>query len=198
MVWSFLIWSFLRRIFGFTKNLKKVFPGIFLILLFHGNVAAQISSKNDSLIRAAKSQSPSAEKIKTFQLLGVEYAKKHPDSALKYFHRAISIGQEIQEKRYTTSTYSQLALLHNRMGNSDSSRFYLQKTHLMAERYPSEIDISNYYQTTGLLYKSTGEYNQAIEIFKKQINLLESETADKIQIAGAYHNLASVYWLLKK
>lgn len=98
---------------------------ICLLVLSSFEVSSQISSNVDSLLTVSKTLSDSQEKVKIYLHIGHNYAKKHPESAFDYLHRAVSLGKKLDEKKYSSSTYSQLALLHNRMGNRDSSGYYL-------------------------------------------------------------------------
>lgn len=176
-------------------NLGAIF--LFLFLIFGINLSAQVSSKLDSLLSVSKTLTDSPEKVKTFHLLGYNYRKNSPEKASYYFHKAIVLGNKLNENKYTSSTYSQLALLHNNLGNVDSTDFYLEKTKTVVEKYPSETDPSSYYQAAGLILKSRGNYKKAIDVTKKHIEYLESSNGNKITIAGAYHNLSSNYWLMK-
>lgn len=178
-------------------NPGTIFRILFLFLFAITQLPAQSSSILDSLLTASKTLPDSPEKIKTLHLIGYNYRKSSPEKASNYFHQAIVLGNKLNEKHYTTSTYSQLTLLHNNLGNRDSTDYYLEKTKGLVEKYPDETKPSSYYQAAGLVYKNRGDYEKAIEITKKQIEYLESSNGDKITLAGAYHNLSANYWLMK-
>ncbi len=178
-------------------NLGIIFRVLFLFLFAITQLPAQSSSKLDSLLAVSKTLSDSSEKVKTLQLIGFHYRKSSPEKASYYYHQAILLGNRLQERNYTTSTYSQMALLQNHFGNIDSTDYYLAKTKGMVEKYPDDTKPSSYYQAAGLIYKNRGELEKAIEMTKKHIEYLEYSEEDKITIAGAYHNLSVIFWLQK-
>ncbi len=189
---------YLLRNSRYPLNLGTKLLMLLFVILSQFNVVGQVSSNLDSLLAVSKTQANSPEQVKTSFLIGYNYRKSSPEKAAYYYHYSQNLGNKLKQYKYVASTYAQLALLHNTLGNADSTEHYLEKTKSLVEKYPEETDPSSYYQAAGLIYKYRNDYEKAIELTKKNIEYLESSNADKITIAGAYHNLSSIYWLLKK
>lgn len=72
-----------------------------VFLLVCPNLTAQVSNNLDSLLAAEKVCPPGPEKIKLLRDIGFVYSRKDSEKALDYLKQAITLGEQINESKYT-------------------------------------------------------------------------------------------------
>ena len=159
---------------------------------------AQVSIKQDSLLQAVGELSDGPEKVRTLRDIGYNYTTTSIDSALIYFQKAITLGIHIGESVFTASTYSQMAILHNNLGNTEKADYYLETTLKMAELGNNVHIFSGYYQAATLIYKKRKNYSQALVFAKNALEYSKKGELKQEAIAGAHLNLANCYVEMKQ
>ena len=177
-------------------NLQSIL--LFLSIFVSLSLRAQVSNNQDSLLKALEILPNSPEKVRALVHIGSNYTKFSMDKALDYFQQAITLGEQIKESVYSTTAYSQMAILYNNLGKPEEANYYLEETKKRAEKSGDNKILGNYYQSATLIYKKRKDYSQALTFAKL---CLESDL--KIgqrgeSLAGAQLNLANCYKELKQ
>ncbi|MBW7866970.1 MAG: tetratricopeptide repeat protein [Brumimicrobium sp.] len=174
--------------------------GIFIgILIFSFSTALAQSPKIlDSLLQLEKSLPIGSQKVKVIRDIGVYYSTKNSTKAIEYFNKAIQVGKEINEQFYTTSTYSQLAILYNNIGNISKADDYLDILKEISLKSKKDSIQASYYHAAGLINKKRGKNEEALVFFKKNLESLKKQKSNEENIAGAYLNVANTYMVLAK
>jgi len=173
------------------------FLSFFLIFAFLPMKISAQTKVLDSLFNLEKNLlDTNPEKIRTLLFIGFNYSRTSTDKAKKYYKKAIDLGENTNENLYTSNAYSQIANLYNKLGETDSADYFLQKARIKAVKADQNKSWASYYQNKMLINKQRKKYKEAIEDGKKSLkyNLLIGK---KPNIAGAYINLGNSYMQLK-
>ena len=133
----------------------------------------------------------SPEKAAILRDIGFIYSRTSIDESLKYFWKAYSLGDKIDDKITMVSVCSQLTILYNNLGNTDSTDYYLAETKRRAEVANKNKGWSSYYQSATLVHKKRKNYDEAIKTAKKNVEYNLNENPSNL--AGSYLNLANIY-----
>ncbi len=174
----------------------KLLSFLLILIFLPLKIYAQSQESLDSLLLLEKSLPEGAEKIKILVFIGFNYSRISKEKAKRYYKKAISLGEKIDENVYTSSSYSQIANFYNNLGEIDSADYFLEKARIKAEKANQNVSWASYYQNQTLINKKRKNYKEAIESGKKslQYNLIEGKKAN---IAGSYLNLGNCYMELK-
>jgi|GEM_PF-771697 len=164
-----------------------------VFLLVCRNLRAQVSNNLDSLLAAEKVCPPGPEKIKLLRDIGFVYSRKDSEKALDYLKHAITLGEHINESKYTISSYSQIAMLYNNLGDISHADSYLDKTLKKTEKVNTDASWASYYQAATLIYKKRKKLKEAVLYAQKALEYSRKAGTGKVNIAGAHLNLANAY-----
>lgn len=170
---------------------KFIFTISLLLLFIHSK--AQTSNNQDSLLNVVRTIPDSPEKVSALFNIGFNYSRVSTEKALTYYWKAISLGEKINDEKNTTVSYTQISILYNNLGNTDSTDFYMNKAYSGASKLNDNKVWGSYYQTAVLVYKKRKDYKKAINAGKKGIEY-NLKTGKKENIAGAYLNLGNTYF----
>ena len=92
---------------------------------------------------------------------------------MDYYKRAIALGTRINETKYVLSSYSQLAIHYNNLGDMPHSDEYLEETRKMAEKLNENASWVSYYQAATLIYKKRKKLPEAIAFAQQAVNYSE-------------------------
>lgn len=173
--------------------MNRILPLFILFWFFGCGAAAQVSYNLDSLLAQEKLVPVGVEKVRLLRDIGYNYSKKNSDKALDYLKQAIALGEQLNENKYVVSSYSQLAILYNNLGDMRRSDFYLEETRKMAEKANEDEYWASYYQAATLIYKKRKKMQEAIAFAQKAVEYTRKGGKTKDNIACAYMNLASAY-----
>lgn len=164
-----------------------------VFLLICRNLTAQVSNNLDSLLTAEKTLPPGPEKIKLLRDIGFNYSRKDSEKALDYLKQAITLGEQINENKYTISSYSQIAMLYNNLGDISRADSYLDETLKRAKKVNEDATWASYYQAATLIYKKRKKLKEAVLYAQKALEYSRKAGTGKANIAGAHLNLANAY-----
>ncbi|WP_042149786.1 helix-turn-helix transcriptional regulator [Paucisalibacillus sp. EB02] len=107
----------------------------------------------------------------------------------KFYYKKAEESTSIEEKE---EIYYQLALVYNKLRELGLSTFYLLQAHELFVKKMDYDSCTNCNMLLGINYRRMGEYQRAIETFKKIIQKPSPNTEVDL-IGKAYHNLGLIY-----
>jgi ATP/maltotriose-dependent transcriptional regulator MalT len=145
-------------------------------------LAYQISLRaNDSLRQAAL-----LNNIGTLYSYKAEY-----DTSLLILFKARELREAINDPQIG-STYNNIGLAYNRMGQLQEALRYYKQGAVQKEAQGATLALSNSYNNIGIILKNLEQYDSAIFYYKKSLQIAE-EFGDKNKQAHAHNNLAILY-----
>ena len=153
--------------------MSRILPFLTFLLVSCLPLTAQVSHNLDSLLALESTRPPAPEKVRLLRDIGFNYSKTNLEKALDYYKRAIALGTRINETKYVLSSYSQLAIHYNNLGDMPHSDEYLEETRKMAEKLNENASWVSYYQAATLIYKKRKKLPEAIAFAQQAVNYSE-------------------------
>ena len=193
-----------KKIFLAIKKLDDVSDCNFLILniLSHQNDLVDTKSKVDKIIseefkKARKSQDSNALRKVYYRFADQFLGQNNGEESIKYFRKELEILKQQKDTMRMAYCFDNIGTVHSIAFNSpDSSLFYAKKATPIYIRYDNKRALAYNFNNQAQQYKLMGEFDKAIEFYKKSdsIPIKEFEVKSKVIF---YENMADVYQLNK-
>ncbi len=112
-----------------------------------------------------------------------------PQKALEYFNS--SSGQELRKQLinfgFSGAIDQAFAVIYTELNKFDSAKYYFQRAAPFFENNPNESSRVSYYAQLGSLYKKTGEYAKAIDLYLKVKDIADRTGQLEIAERAAKH-----------
>ena len=188
------------KVLGITPLLIQRTLFFILLSFWSFNIVAQTETKQiDSLIEVANNMPSSAEKVKAYYNLGYKYRSLSVPTAKEYLLKAVKLGNEINELKYSINSLGQLALIYANATMMDSTDYFLDMMLNLAKKENTPVSWSYYYQIKMIIVKKSNDFKQAEVYAEKALEYALKDNAKNTEsVAGAYLNLANAMLGLKK
>lgn len=173
--------------------LRSILSVLIVLATSHAPIFCQISNNLDSLLLEEENMPNNTEKVKLLRDIGFNYSKTSTEKALSYYKKAIQLGSQLHEKKNTASSYSQIAILYNNIGDINNSDKYLEELKQLNEKSNDDNSWMAYYQAATLIYKKRKKLQDALFFAKRTVEYLQKQNNNESNLAGAFFNLANVY-----
>ncbi len=147
---------------------------------------------NTALTLATKLHYPKGKNVANNRI-GVAYdiLSKY-DSALFYYHRALSISKEINDTRQIAGNMSNIGLTHWHIGNyNDALKYYFSSLNYF-ESAKNINGLASAYNNIGIIYKSLRNDNKALHFFDTSY-ILYKKGNDELGIGAVLTNIGDLY-----
>jgi tetratricopeptide (TPR) repeat protein len=117
-----------------------------------------------------------------------------PRKALEYFNSSsgLELRKYLQNLGLSGPIDQAYAVIYTNLGKYDSAQYYFNKAAPFFENSPNETTKMSYYAQLGSLYKKTGEYNKAIDLYLKVKDIAE-RTGQLESVEAAAKHLDTLY-----
>ncbi|MBW8050654.1 MAG: tetratricopeptide repeat protein [Cytophagales bacterium] len=169
------------------------------------NFAAFSQPKTDSLIAVLKTATHDTTKINLLNAIAWQLKYSHPDSALTYARKALSIITVIASgekgsfdmkgwlQKSKAKVLSTIGALYYLKGDYPKAIGYHQRSLKIREATADKNGEARSLGNLGLVYYSQGDYPKAIDHYQRSLKIAEA-TADKNGEARSLGNLGTVYY----
>lgn len=126
-------------------------------------------------------------------LCKLELYEENFQNAIDYCSKGLAICEKDTSSFLTANLYNALAstLAHQSGRNFQSALSYMKKSLSICERIGHQQGIITVLSNIGNLYHSCGKYNEALEYFLKENNMiLQAQDVDSVQLCRSFLNLA--------
>lgn len=173
--------------------LRKQFLLVFLMLC---SVVAYTQSDSlyiDSLKKVLLTEKEDTNKVNTLIVLGKHYGNDYPE-AIKYLNAALKMAQAIGDIHGEASSLLEIGVIYKDIKNDyPKALYYFYKALGLYEQLPdSKQNIIRAYIAIGVVYKSQGNYSQAIKTFKTLLQLSQ-KWDNTYGVAWSYLEVGDVY-----
>ena len=117
------------------------------------------------------------------------------DDALKYFMESAEVYRKKNKNLAQALSCFEMAMIHHKAQNLEEAKLYYEKTLSLAKDSLDHRTRINCYNGFALIHHSLGEFNIAIEAFRKAYLLAESH-ADKVWMGILSGNIGSIHMRL--
>jgi serine phosphatase RsbU (regulator of sigma subunit) len=176
-----------------VMKLYRVVFSLLLIITFFPNSLGK-DSNIDSLLKVLDNTTEDTTKIKIDVAIATAYLQKfNYDSTIIFCLKAIELNEGKDFTGATVRAYWRLGLSYYRKGIIDKALKYYLTALDVAKSIKSNLlpDILN---EIGVLYKSQGNYQKAIECFQQNLEYFENKK-DTGMIGYTLNNMANVYYM---
>lgn len=151
----------------------------------------------DSLALSIKSSDDSPEKLKSLIELAGQYKNHSQAKTIYYYKKAGNFAQKLEDTKSIIVTQTQIALVYNKLGEKDSSNFYLEKAKETSIKYNTADGWLAYYMVNYNISMQESKFQEAKSNAEKALEYAKN-TGKKENIAGCYLNLANSFIQLKQ
>jgi ATP/maltotriose-dependent transcriptional regulator MalT len=117
-------------------------------------------------------------------------------TAIPYFYKALKIEKELHNQRGIEYCYANLAEAYTMIGRKDSAEYFLKKTFELSKPvFGNHLPIE--YNLSGKFHYQFGNYQQAVEDYKKSLEYLKNSSV-KRYIANGMIMLGKTYFKLHR
>ncbi|MFY0675522.1 MAG: tetratricopeptide repeat protein [Bacteroidia bacterium] len=111
----------------------------------------------------------------TYTLLGFIYvAIDDTSKGLDYFNLALKTHKNLNERRWLSNAYSNIAIIQREIGQLDSAMFYLNKSLALCDEFNDIVTKSRVVGNIASVHLKKKEYQKAIEVADESILLFDS------------------------
>lgn len=110
--------------------------------------------------------------------------------ALTYYHKALSIQEEIQDNKGASYSLNNIGYVYNNLSDIPKALEYYHKGLKIQEAIKDTNGIAISYINIGFIYRDQGDLNKALEYYSKALKLKET-IKDQEGVAVALINIAS-------
>jgi tetratricopeptide (TPR) repeat protein/serine phosphatase RsbU (regulator of sigma subunit) len=114
------------------------------------------------------------------------------EKALVYFHKAIIIEEEIDDKGGVASSLMNTAYAYIRQGEIEKALVYFHKALIIEEEIDDKEGVASCLNNLGGVYKNQGKIKKALEYFHKAL-VIREDIGDKRGIANSLNNIGAVH-----
>ncbi|CAL2080470.1 tetratricopeptide repeat protein [Tenacibaculum sp. 190524A05c] len=141
-------------------------------------------------LRIRETLKDSIEISQSYHNIGMLFRyQKDYEKSKSYFLKAIPIRQKYLDSTKLARTYNMLGVSYYYNKQNDSAMYYYE---LSRNYYPTPFGKARASENIATIHYTTGNYDNAIEVYKKNIALYKSENYTKFVINSQMH-LAKIY-----
>jgi signal transduction histidine kinase len=129
-----------------------------------------------------------------FNRMGVAFDVKHmPDSALLFYHQAVSLSKEADGEPATLAgALNNIGLIHWNLGDHEKAVEYYVRSAELFEQLGNMTGLAHTYNNIGLLLSEDGNHREALSYSRKALRIRE-ELGDRHGMAATYTNIGLIY-----
>jgi two-component system sensor histidine kinase UhpB len=146
----------------------------------------------DSLERVVHFHRHDSVEARALNSLGSEYARKNLGRAKELTHQALILSQNLPYINGMSTALTQLAIFCSKMGDRDSSHYYLGILKDFCDVHATLYNVANFNFTAGLIYRNEGRFNDALPYMQKALEGFV-HLHEKTSIAGQLLNIGNTY-----
>ncbi|MEM8907537.1 MAG: tetratricopeptide repeat protein, partial [Bacteroidota bacterium] len=178
--------------------LKRLSPFFFSLLLYPAFLCCVFQAMAQDSPTPSMSTLPKDSLIAQGERLmdkGVALTETNLDSSLYYKVQALDYFDRAQHWEGYVNALNSIAFIYYYQGNYEQSNAYAEHAFQKAEQY---LDIesqpySDALNNLSVFLRQKGDYEKAIQLYKKSLDIQKRIQYDKAAIAGTYHNLGQVH-----
>jgi tetratricopeptide (TPR) repeat protein len=168
------------------------------LLLHTGNLDEGLQlihsiEKDDDLIEQCSKQEKELLQGKILVLKGIVDEKRSKlKQAMGHLQNALKIFEKQKIKPHIADTYHFIGLLHERMGNFETSLTLYRKSLDIRREYNNQHEIATSLKQIGTLWGKKGNLDLASNFFKESLSIRQSMGENKYEISKLHINLGIV------
>ncbi|MCK8521087.1 tetratricopeptide repeat protein [Aquimarina sp. D1M17] len=147
---------------------------------------AQNDKKLDSLLNSYKIQKDDSTKVNTLDELFDYYVYRDPSKAEDYAKKQLNISKKIQYQKGIAEGFYNLAISYNNKEKSDSAKLYYLESAKIYEQIQDFNGITGVNHGLAILEYSKSNYDKAIDLLDKNIQIYSSKFKDSSGLALTY------------
>jgi len=129
----------------------------------------------------------------TYNNIGIIYDLQDDyPNALKYYHKALKIAEEPEDKRIMAKIYGNIGIIYKNQGDYPKALNYYHKSLKIKEELGDKEGLTTSYSNIGKLYTKTGDYVKALETLSKGLEIAK-EIGALLKEKQAYGGLTDLY-----
>ncbi len=171
-------------------NLKTFYITLILILLSL-NLLCQTRAL-DSIRTVINQSTNDTVMLENMLNLAEKFESISLDSSILYYYKIIELSEKTKHKKYSVDGYRYLALALNEIGKSNEAFDNMQLALNLANELGNKRLISLTYSNFGIIYRSLGDFENALKMHYKSLQIKE-EVGDKKGISASCNNLGVIY-----
>jgi signal transduction histidine kinase len=175
--------------------MNLTFRFLLLCLLLSYTVLSASETRIDSLqLVLQKSNLTDAEKLSTYELLGVEFENTYQAAeAAEAFKQAVILCRETENKgEKLSSLLYRYGVMATYAGDYSNAISALDETLKLTEQHPADILRARALLQTGLVYFFQQKWDDALYFYQQALSVTE-KLKNKVGISIAYNNIANIY-----
>lgn len=172
------------------------FSFLFLVLIATQALAQEVANA-DSLLRVIQKSKDDTLQVERFILMGQQLESVKPDSALRWYEKALNLSRKLGHTRGILRYYTNATYVYNMLGRADTSLLLNLRSVQIAREFGDEERLSACLGNVGSSYLSLEEHQKAIDYFLQSKEIAEKRK-DIQKLNVIYSNLANVYRTLKQ
>ncbi|MBD1857162.1 MULTISPECIES: tetratricopeptide repeat protein [Leptolyngbya] len=128
----------------------------------------------------------------SYHQLGITAQKLHDyDEARNYYHQALQIKVEFNDRYSQASTYHQLGTVAQELRKYDEARNYYHQALQIYVEFNDRYSQAHSYHWLGMVAEELGKYDEACNYYQQALQI-EVEFNDRYSQAHSYHQLGNV------
>jgi len=168
-----------------TSTSLSTFTLSLILLVVCSNIGLS-QTKSDSLIALLKESDSDQEKVELVHQLSVYFNELDHEQVIKYGHLGIHSATPISDSSSIALFADELGETYRRLGEYDSSIFYLNYAAEIKSDLPLDSTLHTTYNSLGKVYTNQGNYELGVEHFI--LALTEMEKEDNLEGQAFYLN----------
>ncbi len=172
-----------------TLRIHSIIIGILLAVasLAYGQVYMDL----DSLLLLEKSTPDDTLKVQLYISIGQQYESNLPDTALRYYERALLLSKNLGYTRGEISYYTNATYVYNIKGRPDTSVILNQRAVEISQEFGDKERLASCLANVGTAYQYLEKYDSAMKYFLLSATLLE-QLGLKSKFSLLYANLVAM------
>jgi signal transduction histidine kinase/TPR repeat protein len=151
----------------------------------------QVYMDLDSLLLLEKSTPDDTLKVQLYISIGQQYESNLPDTALRYYERALLLSKNLGYTRGEISYYTNATYVYNIKGRPDTSVILNQRAVEISQEFGDKERLASCLANVGTAYQYLEKYDSAMKYFLLSATLLE-ELGMKSKLSMLYANLTAM------
>jgi len=123
--------------------------------------------------------------------------KGNYEKALDYYLKALSIKEEIGDKKGMAESYINIGIIHTDKGNYEKALDSYLKALSIKKEIGDKNGMAVSFHNIGVIHHNKGDFEKALEFYLKSLSIKE-EIGDKNGMANSYNNIGLLNTNLKK
>ncbi|MCK5116833.1 MAG: tetratricopeptide repeat protein [Candidatus Aegiribacteria sp.] len=147
----------------------------------------------EALVQAIHSRSRSLEARALNALGRANLGQLAHIEALKHFHRALSIYEEIDSKQGIAEVLGNIGLVYHSSGEQEDALEYLERSRVLFKEFGDRKQLANNLNSTGLVLLSLDRNEEALKILEESLAMAVEEN-DSRTIRSATNNIGILHF----